>query len=210
MKRIIILIAHVLLVNLVFAQKAVDNPIGDGSQKILVSPNGIVFEDGEKFIIVQRSGDKDEIIKTISTNVKKYAKGDNLSVDNHGESLIITAYFPGYTKTDKMAGSAYMLNMSNRITIDVKDGRYKVNAPEVVISSEQRYEPDAVILNKGTQFKMTMGIKGKRDVWNSREKKLFIYDEKDKLIEKSTKEKLEKDLSDIIDIITSTQNNDNW
>ncbi len=55
-----------------------------------------------------------------------------------------------------------------------------------------------------------MGFSGKRDVWNNREKKLYIFDEKVKLVEQSTKDKLEKDLSRIVDIVADQTKKSDW
>lgn len=182
---------------------------------IVVTPNGLTFNNGENYIIIENGKPERETIKEILSNINTKHLSKNLKIDTLNNTIVINDFISGYTKTDKMAGSAYMLDLAYKITVDVKDNKFKVNAPVIRIASTQKNDSDGLILgnvifNSTSQFAMEMGIKGKRDVWDSKEKKMFIFDQKDKLIEKSTKAKLEKDLSAIIDIIIDQKDNSNW
>lgn len=203
MKKVFILLS--LIVSFIYL---IGQPISD--REIIVGPDGISFKNGEKFIVVESGKSTSEIANYISKNIKKSDHSKNLKIESEDGAIIITDFIPGYTKTDKSSGSAYLLDLYYKIVIDVKDNKYRINVPLIHIAANQKYESDAVIVNKGVQFTVDMGIKGKRDVWNNKEKKMFIYDEKDKLIEKSTKEKLEKDLSKIVGLISSENDNSNW
>ncbi|MBD1434847.1 hypothetical protein H8B06_18635 [Sphingobacterium sp. DN00404] len=183
----------------------------DANTKIItVTPNGLEFKNGEAQMVVENNMPATETISQIVKSLKTKHQSQYLKIDAGDDIIIIDDFVPGYTKTDKAAGSAYLLDMSYKITVDVKDNRFRINIPTIIISANQKYDGHAVPVNKGIQFTMEMGIKGKRDMWNSIVKKLFIYDEKDKLIEKRTKELLERDLSSIINIILSQESDQNW
>ncbi|QQT60083.1 hypothetical protein I6I97_12485 [Sphingobacterium multivorum] len=188
------------------------NLIGQENSKyqVFVTPNGITFNNQEKYLVIENDRSKSDQIKLIQKNLNSKHLSKHLKFDVTDDAITLTDYKPGFTKSDKTAGSAYLLDLTYKISIDVKDNMFRINAPLINISANQKYESDAVIFNKGVQFPVTMEIKGKRDVWNSKEKKMFIYDEKGKLIEKSTKEKLEKDLSDLIKIIADQSGSANW
>ncbi|MCS4164453.1 hypothetical protein [Sphingobacterium sp. BIGb0116] len=178
--------------------------------QVVVTPNGINFNNSEKYIVIENDISKNDQIKLIEKNLNSKHLSKHLKFDVTDDAITLTDYKPGYTKSDKTAGSSYLLDLTYKISIDVKDNMFRINVPLINISANQKYESDAVTFNKGVQFPVTMEIKGKRDVWNSKEKKMFLYDEKDKLIEKSTKEKLEKDLSDLIKIIADQSGSANW
>lgn len=168
---------------------------------IVVTSAGIEFKSGEKYVVVESDKPAKETTNQIIKNLRKFHNSKNLKIDTIGDVLVVTDFIPGYTKTDKSSGSAYLLDLLYKISVDVKDGKFRINAPSVNIAANQKYESDAVIVNKGVQFTIDMGFKGKRDVWDNKAKKLFIYDEKDQLVEKSTKDKLEHDLTEIISIL---------
>ncbi|MGJ1414072.1 hypothetical protein [Sphingobacterium multivorum] len=179
-------------------------------KQIVVSPHGITFGNDDTTIVIESGKPQKETVSTIIKNLKTKHLSKNLRIDTIDNAIIINDYIPGFTKSDKTAGSAYLLDLTYKIAIDVKDDRFRINAPSVKISANQKYESDAVTFNKGVQFTVEMGIKGKRDVWNKKAKTMFIYDEKDKLIEKGTKDKLEKELSSIINTITNQSSNLTW
>ncbi|MNK26449.1 hypothetical protein D3C87_447860 [compost metagenome] len=178
--------------------------------QIVVSPHGITFGNDETTIVVESGMPQKETVNAIIKNLKTKHLSKNLRIDTIDNTIIVNDYIPGFTKTDKTAGSAYLLDLSYKISIDVKDDKYRINTPSIKISANQKYESDAVIANKGVQFTLDMGIKGKRDVWNKKAKTMFIYDEKDKLVEKGTKDKLEKNLNALIGIIIDQTSKANW
>lgn len=175
------------------------------AQSIKVTPNGLLFSTGEKYLIVENEFTQKENMDNIVSEIKSNCQSPNIKVEQFEDKIFISDFVAGYTKTDKNAGSAYLLDFSYKISIDVKDGKIRINLPIFEISSNQKYDSHAVVANKGVQFSMSMGIKGKSDIWNSKNKALFIFNEKDKLIEKTTKDKLEKDFSSIIDIVISAK-----
>jgi hypothetical protein len=177
------------------------------AQTIKVTPNGLMFFNDETFLIKENEFSQKENIDNIISTIKSNYSSQNIKIELLGDQIFIKDFITGYTKTDKMAGSAYLLDLSYSVTIDVEDNKIRIHIPIFDISANQKYESN-VSPNKGVQFTMTMGIKGKNNVWNSRNKQLFIYNEKDKLIEKTTKEKLEKDLSKLIDIIVNSKKSD--
>lgn len=178
--------------------------------QVLVSPEGITFGDKERYIVVESRMPQKETVNDIVKSLKTKHSSKYLRIDTIDNTIIVNDFIPGFTKSDKTAGSAYLLDLSYKLTIDVKANRYRINAPAIIISANQKYESDAVIYNKGVQFTVDMGIKGKRNVWNNRAKTMYIFDEKDKLIEKSTKDKLQKELSTIVNIISSQVENKTW
>ncbi|WP_160067597.1 hypothetical protein [Sphingobacterium bovisgrunnientis] len=180
------------------------------SQQVVINPEGINFTNGKNDIIIENNKLAKESISQIVKNVKSKHQSQYIKIDTEDDVIIINDFIPGYTKTDKAAGSAYLLDLSYKITVDIKDNKYRVNAPIVNISANQKYDGHAVSVNQGVQFTIEMGIKGKRDMWSNSAKKLYIYDEKDKLIEKTTKEKLEKDLSKILNIIIDQSDKSDW
>lgn len=194
MKKYLVFTAFVMSFGFLKAQE-------NSLHSIVVTPAGIEFKSGEKYVVVESDKPAKETTNQIIKNLRKFHNSKNLKMDTIGDVLVVTDFIPGYTKTDKSSGSAYLLDLLYKISVDVKDGKFRINAPTVNIAANQKYESDAVIVNKGVQFTIDMGFKGKRDVWDNKAKKLFIYDEKDKLVEKSTKDKLERDLSDAIGII---------
>ncbi|WP_133228372.1 hypothetical protein [Sphingobacterium corticibacter] len=177
---------------------------------VFVSPDGLKFANGQIFIVVETGDSKDEIISNIVANVKTKSNSKYITVEVLNDAIVIKDFIPGYTKTDKSAGSAYQLDLSYKMLVEVKDGRYKINVPELDIAANQKYDGFAVVANSGVQFTLTMGFSGKRDVWNNKEKKLFIFDEKGKLVEKSTKDKLEKDLSRVVDLVADQTKKSDW
>ncbi|GEM_PF-1805673 len=194
MKKYLVFTAFVMSFGFLKAQE-------NSLHSIVVTPAGIEFKSGEKYVVVESDKPAKETTNQIIKNLRKFHNSKNLKIDTIGDVLVVTDFIPGYTKTDKSSGSAYLLDLLYKISVDIKDGKFRINAPSVNIAANQKYESDAVIVNKGVQFTIDMGFKGKRDVWDNKAKKLFIYDEKDKLVEKSTKDKLERDLSDAIGII---------
>lgn len=194
MKKYLVFTAFVMSFGFLKAQE-------NSLHSIVVTPAGIEFKSGEKYVVVESDKPAKETTNQIIKNLRKFHNSKNLKMDTIGDVLVVTDFIPGYTKTDKSSGSAYLLDLLYKISVDVKDGKFRINAPTVNIAANQKYESDAVIVNKGVQFTIDMGFKGKRDVWDNKAKKLFIYDEKDKLVEKSTKDKLERDLSDAIGLI---------
>lgn len=182
--------------------------------KFHITPTGLTPQNNQDYIVISVDGaTAGEIVSAIKVGIKSKNPSSALKfeepVDN---TIIISEFIPGFTKTDKTAGSAYLLDLSYSITLNIKDGKIKFNVPVFQIASNQQYDGQTVITNKGVQFVMSMGIKGKPDIWNDREKKLFIYNDKDKLIEVSTKEKLENLFNSYIELLTSVYNNnsDNW
>lgn len=198
MKKYLVFTAFVMYFSFLKAQE-------NSLHSIVVTPAGIEFKSGEKYVVVESDKPAKETTNQIIKNLRKFHNSKNLKIDTIGDVLVVTDFIPGYTKTDKSSGSAYLLDLLYKISVDVKDGKFRINAPSVNIAANQKYESEAVIVNKGVQFTIDMGFKGKRDVWDNKAKKLFIYDEKDKLVEKSTKDKLERDLSDLIGIIISQE-----
>ena len=178
--------------------------------QVVVTQSGLTFNNGEQYVIVENNLPANENINQIVRAIKAKHKSPNIKVETENNLIIITDFTSGYTKTDKKAGSAYLLDLSYKFVIEVKDNRFRINVPTIDISANQQYDSNAVVANKGVQFVMTMEFKGKSDVWNSDHKKLFIFDEKGKLVEKSTKQKLERDLSAVVVIITEPSNNSDW
>lgn len=177
---------------------------------VVVHPDGLKFANGETFMVIESVGTAADIISNIEANVKIKINSKNISVEVLNDVVLIKDFIPGYTKTDKSSGSAYQLDIFYKVTVEVKDGRYKINVPELDIAANQKYDGFAVMANPGVEFTMTMGFSGKRDIWNNREKKLFIFDEKGKLVEKSTKDKLEKDLSGLMKLIVGEKTMSDW
>lgn len=176
--------------------------------QIIVTEAGLSFANGEKFMIVENNKTAAEIINHITTAIKSKHQSPNIKIEVQDDLILITDFISNYTKTDKAAGSAYMLDLSYKFVINVRDNRFRINIPTFEISAGQKYDSHAVVVNQGVQFLMTMEMKGKNAVWNNRHKKLFIYNEKGKLVEQSTKDKLEHDFSSIIKIITEQEEAD--
>jgi len=177
-----------------------------------VKPDGVSDANGNNFIVIAVDGlQADKIKSGLVTAIKSKNLSSSLKIDEpDSNTLIVSDKIAGFTKTDKSAGSAYTFDLLYSIIFNIKDGKVKYNVPTFEMASDQQYNSHTSILSNGIRFKMIMGIKGKDDVWNSKEKKYFIYNEKDKLIEKSTKEKLETLFNSYIPIVQSISKSQDW
>lgn len=186
---------------------------GYAQDSLAVTPKGILSSTGNSYIVINIDGlTSSEIMGKLKVDIKRNNPSPELKIEEVSpNTLIVSDLIPGFTKTDKTAGSAFLLDLSYNITFDIKDGKVRYNTPVFTIAANQKYDSQAVIVNKGVQFTVSMGIIGKADLWNSKAKKFFIFSEKGKLIEKSSKEKLEKLFNSYIQIIqNATKASDNW
>lgn len=175
------------------------------AQNITVTPEGMKY--GDKTYTVIETGDTSTtLISTVENSLKTKMQSTTAVISmTQDNQLILSDIVAGFTKTDKAAGSAYLFDLSYKVVIDFKAGRIRVNTPIITIGSQDRY------LDNNNSFVLSMGFAGKNDVWSSDEKKFFIYNEKGKLIEKSTKSKLETLFNGINQIIIdSTNQNNDW
>lgn len=178
-----------------------------------VTPKGILSSTGNSYIVINIDGlTSSEIIGKLKVDIKRNNPSPELKIEEISpNTLIVSDLIPGFTRTDKTTGSAFLLTLSYNITFDIKDGKVRYNAPVFTIAANQKYDSQAVLVNDGVQFTVSMGIIGKAKLWNSKAKKFFIFSEKEKLVEKSSKEKLEKLFNSYIQIIqNTTQVSDNW
>lgn len=176
--------------------------------QISVNPNGLAFQNGSQSIIIANTKSAMEIKQDIIRNLKISHQSRFLKIDSAKDVLIVSDFIPGYTKSDKFPENAYQLDLFYKIVVDIKDNKFRVHLPTITIASNQKYEYDG--LNKRIQFSINMAIRGKREAGSNIEKQLFIFNEKDKLIEKITKERLEQDLSAIVRLIIDQSEAPNW
>ncbi|WP_166336731.1 hypothetical protein [Sphingobacterium chungjuense] len=127
---------------------------------VFVSPDGLKFANGETYIVVESTGTAADIISNIEANVKTKSNSKNITVEVLNDAVVIKDFISGYTKTDKSAGSAYQLDLYYKMMVEVKDGRYKINLPELDIAANQKCDGFAVVTNSGVQFTLTMGFSG--------------------------------------------------
>ena len=173
-----------------------------------VKPDGVSDANGNNFIVIAVDGvSADKIVSGLKTIIKSKYPSPSLKIEEpDSTTLVVSDLITGFTRTDKARGSSFMLDLSYSIAFNIKEGKVKYNAPNFVIGSDVKYAIFAVV----SQFKISMGIKGKRDLGNKDNKKFFIYDEKDKLVEKSTKEKLETLFNSYIPIVQSVAKSQDW
>src|SRR5690606_26536592 len=94
------------------------------SQQVVINPEGINFTNGKNDIIIENNKLAKESISQIVKNVKSKHQSQYIKIDTEDDVIIINDFIPGYTKTDKAAGSAYLLDLSYKITVDIKDNKY--------------------------------------------------------------------------------------
>lgn len=194
MKKIVLLIIN--LCALMFAH----------AQSLEVTPKGLMYGENEYIIIEADSISADQLIALVNNAIKTKHQSPTIKVEkSKDDQLIVSDLVKGFTKTDKRAGSAYLFDLAYKFTIDFKEGKIRVSIPIISIGSQNKF------YSNNNQFKLSMGITGKNDIWSNNEKKFFIYNEKGKLSEKTTKEKLEKLFNELNEVITnSITSNDNW
>jgi hypothetical protein len=185
-----------------------------------LTTNGFIDKSTEKDFIVltfENNSVKD-LLDKVQNAIKQKSTSQNLKVEKlDSTQLSVSDFISGYTKTDKLAGSAYLFDLTYKIIIEFRDGRIKINAPafEIGSNNDSKMDIDAGHGNKvqtKNQFALTMGIIGKNDMWNSSHKKCYIFNEKGKLVEKKTKAKLEELFNNYLIIISSGINtkNEDW
>jgi hypothetical protein len=173
-----------------------------------LTENGFIDKSTEKDFIVLNfeNSSASELLEKIQTAIKQKSTSQNLNVEKIDDAqLSVSDFIPGFTKTDKFAGSAYLFDLTYKIIIEFRDGRIKINAPVFEISSKNEFK------NKN-EFLLSMGLKGKNDIWSNDHKKFFIFNEKGKLVEKKTKAKLETLFNNYLNIIVSgtKPQNEDW
>lgn len=194
MKKIVLLIIN--LYALMFAH----------AQSLEVTPEGLRYGENEYIIIEANNMSAAQLVELVNNVIKTKHQSPTIKVEKTKDNqLIISDLEKGFTKTDKRAGSAYLFDLAYKFTIDFKDGKIRVSIPVISIGSQNKF------YSNNNQFKLSMGISGKNDIWSNNEKKFFIYNEKGKLSEKTTKEKLEKLFNELNEVIVnSITSNDNW
>ncbi|MCL7987751.1 hypothetical protein M8998_07355 [Sphingobacterium sp. lm-10] len=177
---------------------------------IVVHPDGLKFANGETYMVVESSGTAAEITSAIERSVKTKSNSKNLTVEVLDDAVIIRDFVPGYTKTDRLFGSAYLLDLTYKVLVEVKDGKYRINAPELTIAANQKNDGIVGIVNTGYDFTISMELTESSSAKKSKDVKFFIFNKRGKLVEKSTKEKLEKDLSDIVGLVADQAKKADW
>lgn len=171
--------------------------------QITVTPNGLKYGDKD-YTVIETTDTSANLIASVEEIIKTKCQSTSIVVSRtKADQLIISDLVQGFTKTDKAAGSAYLFDLSYRVVMDFKEGRIRVNTPIISIGSQDRF------LDNNNQFVLTMGFSGKNDVWSNDEKKFFIYNQKGKLIETSTKNKLEGLFNGLTALIIDNLNQSN-
>lgn len=176
------------------------------AQSLEVTPDGLRYGENEYIVIEAGDTSIDQLVSLVSSAIKTKHQSPTIEVEKSKENqLIVSDLVKGFTKTDRKAGSAYLFDLNYKFTIDFKDGRIRISIPVISIGSQNKF------YSNNNQFKLSMGIIGKSDVWSNDEKKFFIYNEKGKLVEKSTRGKLENLFNELNEVITnSIASNDDW
>lgn len=180
--------------------------------QFVITPEGVVSsKDNLPYVLIDIPGlTKEQLLDKAYNGLTANNPYPTSTVEKKEGMIQITGSIPGFTKTDKAAGSAYLFDLNYRMTIEFKDGKLRVLAPVFSLGNQGEFNHSSTTMGITTksknEFVLSMEICGKNDIWSNKAKKFYIYDVKHKLVEKTTKAKLENVFNKYIEVLNSKIN----